>query len=428
MASYKASVPHRFQVSNRGCRNSALLIADKCASRCAEWLPSPTALRCPQHEYLDYPETKQMVEYLDSHDQSSSFKRWATTRNRAETDPNILKCFYRRPNTEDVHKEAKRWDSCQENIVPLFNRFLRYAADIDNGVHYVQRAKEICQTQGSFKFLDMGFAPGGMSELLLDADSRITGAGITLGAGNGGNVYHEYLCNNSRYAVIEADILKISQHPDGLSGFMSVPEGGFDLIIAGITISGSHQAEESEHVNLKDRLHIIQLALAMRHLRPGGILLVRMHLSIRLLEMQMLGLLIKCHEKETITKPLTEFAMRKTFWILFENFVPDATLSKRLQTICTQVGALENDLLGIGIDAFLQQFGSRLIATLSPVWKKQSDVLEWIMSGKRDRLCGKCRATSSVCRYCLSVVFPDVVRAVGDVMSRLKNTNRPLLL
>lgn len=85
-----------------------------------------------------------------------------------------------------VFTGAQRWDSRQENIAPLFNRFLRYALDIDLGLGLVEHAVELARRQGSCRFLDIGFAPGGMSQLLLDADPNVTGVGITLAPDSGG--------------------------------------------------------------------------------------------------------------------------------------------------------------------------------------------------------------------------------------------------
>ena len=72
---------------------------------------------------------------------------------------------------------------------PLFNRFLRYACDIDNGVHFAAKAAAIASERGSCWFLDFGFAPGGMSEMLLAAHPAIQGVGVTLDPAEGGNAF-----------------------------------------------------------------------------------------------------------------------------------------------------------------------------------------------------------------------------------------------
>eukprot|EP00493_Phyllostaurus_siculus_P022114 UN22445 len=72
-----------------------------------------------------------------------------------------------------------------ENVKALFSRFYRYAIEIDIGTGYV---KDILDRKGT-KFLEFGYAPGGMSRLLLDATPEMTGLGITLDPEEGGNVY-----------------------------------------------------------------------------------------------------------------------------------------------------------------------------------------------------------------------------------------------
>lgn len=399
-------------------------IPAQCGPRCAEWILG-NARRCPQHAYLDSPETVAIAVWFSS--RSTVFRRWCKTRRRAETNPEVQNCF-RRPPASSNDRGAARWDSCQQNVAPLFNRFLRYAADIDVGVGYVGRAAKAVASKGSFTFLDMGFAPGGMTALLLDVDDRVRGVGVSLAPEAGGNVFPATLESSGRFVAIQDDILAVAKN-----GFRAdvVPVGGFDLAIVGITISGSNQSDESEHADLKDHLHLAQMELALRHVRPGGMVLMRMHLSIRRLETQMLGVMLdRFRGRHAVTKPLTEFAMRKTYWVLFDGYEPDPASTDTLRNTVVSAEPVEDSTLVPfeSIDAFLEALGPRMLPIVEPVWAQQSDVLDWIMSGKRSRLCGRCRATGKICRACTSYVMPAVARAFLQVSSRLASTKHPLLM
>ena len=73
-------------------------------------------------------------------------------------------------------------------ITPLFLRFYRYAIDIDNGCRFVDHFVQPIKTQRGY-FLDLGFAPGGMSKLLLDGTCQSYGLGLTLPVSDGGNAF-----------------------------------------------------------------------------------------------------------------------------------------------------------------------------------------------------------------------------------------------
>jgi hypothetical protein len=107
-------------------------------------------------------------------------------------NPMINKCFQKKSKTEKAQdqKHNFRFSSLRESVGELYNRFLRYAADIDNTTGYI---KDAVASTDEFWFLDLGFAPGGMVALLLDSGIKVRGVGVNLSPDKGGNVYPLFL-------------------------------------------------------------------------------------------------------------------------------------------------------------------------------------------------------------------------------------------
>lgn len=230
------------------------------------------------------------------------------------------------------------------------------------------------------------------------------------------NAYLTSLRSHPRYSVLEQDAIELA-----VNGFPG-HSASFDIVICGITISGS-QNDDSGHGQLKDRLHIAQLLLAFRCVRPGGGILTRMHLSIRPLEMQMLVLMLENSTACAAYKPLTEFAMRKTFWMVFGKLKPDDldAVAKQLQSALEAQSDLEHvNLIGRRLDEAMEQLGGRILDIMGPIWRMQTKVLQWVMAGGQDRLCCRCRRTAPrFCSPCQKNVYEGIRRSVERVQRQL---------
>lgn len=267
---------------------------------------------------------------------SAVFRHWTETRQQGISNPYVSAFFEGKERGRDSGLRSSAQAS-----KPLFNRFLRYACDIDNGVQFSARAAEIAERQGCCWFLDFGFAPGGMSELLLAAHPAVRGVGVTLAPEEGGNSYPDDFASSKggRFVPVVADVIRMARDGASVAAAAGLPPDfpGFDLVIVGITI---HQKAEGEEYNeLKDLLHLCQLALTWPAIRPGGACLMRMHLSLRLIDFHLLGFMLTHFAGDggptaghtpgagvaAATKPMSEFAMRKTFWVLYQGFDPAAS-------------------------------------------------------------------------------------------------------
>jgi len=243
-------------------------------------------------------ETKTLEKYFS--DNSKIFRDWNEARSRGYTNQHIAH-FFEKKNTQKESNGLRAGAHAGANIKPIFTQFYKYAIDIDNGLAYSERAIDVANDQGSCWFLDFGFAPGGMADLLLCADDRIKGVGVTLEPSEGGNVYLESLNGNDRFTPYIGDVIDMARDDLDLVAACNLPCDfqGFDLVVVGITI---HQNWEGENMNeLKDLLHFAQLYFAFKYLRPGGMVMMRMHMSVRLVDCHFLSLMLSMFNIEKFT-------------------------------------------------------------------------------------------------------------------------------
>ena len=489
------------------------------------------------------PETTLLKEFFSN--KSSIFRDWETTRANGWTNKNVANFFDKKKAGHDKErvKGKKGHGTDMRRIGQLFNRFYDYAHDINAGTNYVERALQICQVTGSCDFLDFGFAPGGMSHLLLSKHKGMRGSGVTLDPNQGGNVWPEWMDRDPRFFSCVGDVVDMAKDEIDLPKQLGLPDSfsGFDFVIVGITIHQGHLLGfEGEggimgHANeLKDRLHFAQLYFAFKHLKPGGMVLMRHHMSVRLVDYHFLALMLslfnpdklaltnvykrqqqqeqqgeqqgekvgkekkvgtatatatkttaaapatskskppitsripdggRCEiraswadqtdeddEEETTnhfrmparesgrprvdqehhsqdarssanttlinltptivaTKPMAEFAIRKTYWVMYQGFDRDSMEQRDCLNILLEMLRLEPNknaytlneemneknekpyfmpnLCGRGeaLCDTLEKHGERAIAVLESVWKMQVVALKGFMNGKKDRMC-----------------------------------------
>lgn len=481
------------------------LVELPCGKRCEEWMYSDldeeaakkaaqdvrnTPSHCPHHRYLLHPETLLIAQTFDEqsgkmdrrassgtgdktnqHHPSTIFYEWLLTRRYlAERNPNIQAMFSRRNAgfaKADVHG---RTDSKVQNIGPLFDRFIRYAADIDSGLGYVKFAKDQATANGDFTFIDIGFAPGGMAALLTDVHKSVRGVGYSLEPEKGGNV-HPAKLGDGRFNPILGDVIALARDDEKVNLAHALPNGpgekfpGFDFLIAGITTSGSDQAGEMsmDEVDLKDLLHFSQLYVAFKNLRTDGqgSLLMRMHLGLRAVELHILAFVLENFSSHAVVqpgypnaighKPLTEFAMRKTFWVFAKGFAPKPDAASRLKALLQadpkkilyspfrDKSLPESELLSLfpksTIPSLLNIYAEKATRILQPQWSAQLKSLRHLMASRdhSDKLCGRCRGhlmdghgSGKWCHKCERGMMPivlDAIVRVDDVVKGWKARN-----
>ncbi|KAJ3345579.1 hypothetical protein HDU91_007302 [Kappamyces sp. JEL0680] len=416
-----------------------------CHPRCRAWMKEDESV-CGHHAFLRWSSTRALARFYLQHSAGSFIKWMRTKRLPGNGNANINACFAKR--TTDIKGQdsasGTRTSSVQARVGDLFNRFLSYAADIDNGLSYVEDARQLADA-GEFSFLDIGFAPGGMTSLLLDVHPNCKGIGVNLDPSLGGNVYPAEIESPHRFQVLNSDVIELARDPalDFLAKFPSLGIQKFDLVIVGITTSGSSQKQEMvqggvDELELKNLLHFSQLLLAFRFLKPGGRILMRMHLGLRIVDVHILCLLLQSFDGPArMTKPLTEFAMRKTCWLFTSGFRPDEDAVSRLTSlvqpdqpapyasIAPASEQLHNPILmRESQDELLEKFGLEMVRLLEPLWQTQFRVLDAIMNGLNEKVCFHCRKPRSArpCNRCAKTVPQPILRAVGSVKSRIQQS------
>jgi len=233
------------------------------------------------------------------HENSAVFRKWSEVRSAGYTNKYISHFFDRKNHSKSQGKRGGAHVGA--DIRPIFSQFFKYAIDIDNGVAYTERAKDIAIAQGDCWFLDFGFAPGGMADLLLETHPDIKGVGVTLDPALGGNVYLDSLDSHDRFWPYIGDVIDMARDNLDLKAACKLPDNftGFDFVIIGITI---HQEWEGENMNeLKDLLHFAQLFFAIKYLKPGGMVMMRMHMSVRLVDCHFLALMLSMFDLDKFT-------------------------------------------------------------------------------------------------------------------------------
>ncbi|KAJ3250917.1 hypothetical protein HK103_003055 [Boothiomyces macroporosus] len=423
-----------------------------CLNRCREWMQEDEII-CKHHAFFYMNDTMEIAKYYSSsqlHNSSNDtlnepdddeFLKWLRVK-RLPQENRFISAVFKKKN---VDTKSERYHSQTKAIGDLFERFLRYAVDIDLGLNYVEKAKGI----ENFQFLDIGFAPGGMSYLLLKLDN-CRGVGINLNVEKGGNVYPDNFNHMDRYNVVIGDIIDIARQNLDAGIDFNTPQ--FNLCIIGITTSGSQQKKEAQdELELKNMLYFSQFLVSLKSLKENGSLLVRMHLGLRLVDLHLMTVLAKCFKSLKSYKPMTEFAMRKTYWVYCEGYSRDQGIIDRLETLVRSPKnpyEIDYDLLEVSklsisqeklsqkdtlrkaqllnpilitepVNEILKQYGQTIKAAQVDMWRQQRIILEQMMLGKFDRVCFNCRKRS-ICNKCRRNVPAEIIQGVERVNEAIK--------
>lgn len=431
--------PSSLQAS--GCKKIDILEVLKlpCHVHCEEFkVPAETNGQlpsyCPHHQFLQHDRTLKLASFYKEKSKSGIFENWLNLKRLdfPRGSPPINQCFQKKfQDTKKMDQAAGiRYSSSAHAVPELFTRFLRYAIDIDNGVDFVGHAVKTSAANLSFSFMDIGFAPGGMSYLLMDAIPSAKGVGVNLDPALGGNVYPSSFDAHERFEVLTRDVIQLARDKEYKFDIEK-----FDLVIVGITTSGSSQknAGEMDELELKNLLHFSQLLVAFRNLKIGASLLIRMHLGLRVVDAHLMAFLLENFDGSTVkaSKPLSEFAMRKTFWVHCSGFNPAANAIERLEILVREhqpapyasQSPLSDALNGPGLmeesdEKLLERYGDEMFGILEPMWEAQAHVLDAIVSGLQERVCFNCKKGNRPCYYCPKKVPRRILNSVMKVTER----------
>ena len=304
------------------------------------------------------------------------------------TGNEVVEAYYAKRGDQDG--KSRQHLHLWRDAPKLFEQFVRYAFDINRELNYVEVCKKSCNTG---YFCDLGFAPGGMSRLLLD-ETEMKGCGITLEQEKGGNTWQRELESDPRFKSIFGDLLNFDF--ESLPIVLGDPNfKGFDFMIIGITV----HSESDNKSTFKHTLLLAQLAFCLRWLKPSGILLTRCYLSLELIDFHYCMLLHSVFKAPIKTrKPLTEFAKRHTYWALVTDYDQDMglnfydSLQRGLKSQTPVYSLNDNELCNIcmfpdtSIESLsiLFPFATRFF---EPAWIVQQETLQEFMKGKKDQIC-----------------------------------------
>merc|ERR1712176_929225 len=226
--------------------------------------------------------------------------------------------------------------------------------------------------------------------------------------------------------------------------------GGFDLVIIGITLHQDFNSNE----RLDHQILLSELYIALLTLNDGGSILIRHKIALDCIHQHFLYIFLKCFADYQSGKPLTEFAIRKTFWILWKGFDRNKCHKlKILQGIKRLIQQYDGQCPPYGKNPETQQYHNPhmveatpqqivdeldggLIKVMDPVFDIQMKSLRSYCSGKKDRLCSKrTHCTMKGCNRahtkdeCMDG-FYDAMESVDAVMNDevMKNVNHSRIL
>ncbi|KAJ3268904.1 hypothetical protein HDV01_002103 [Terramyces sp. JEL0728] len=429
-----------------------------CLNRCREWM-QPDEVICKHHAFLYMKDTLEIAKYYSSANNpinnsndtlneldDDEFIKWLRVK-RLPQENRFISAVFRKRTTDT---KTERYHSQVQATADLFERFLRYAVDIDLGLNYVSCANGI----PDYNFLDIGFAPGGMSYLLLKLNNT-SGVGINLNVEKGGNVYPSNFDSMDNFKVVVGDVIDIARQScspvstNHAPVDFNIPQ--FNLCIIGITTSGSQQKKEAQdELQLKNMLYFSQFLISLKSLKENGSLLVRMHLGLRLVDLHLMTVLVKCFKSSRSYKPMTEFAMRKTYWVYCEGYQRDQGIIDRLQVLVnstTNPYEINYDLLEMSklslsekkpqkeiladaelqnptlitesIHEILEKYGTNIKDTQRNMWRAQRTILEQMIQGKFDRVCFNCKK-GTICSKCRRNVPPEIIQGVEKVTNAVE--------
>ncbi|GFF57415.1 hypothetical protein IFM46972_10786 [Aspergillus udagawae] len=243
--------------------------------------------------------------------------------------------------------------------------------------------------------LDMCMAPGGFLATALRLNPEAHALGFSLPKCNGG--HNVLLPKHPRVTLKFLDITMLaadmglsdipSEHPDTRNFLPTQFEPGqvFDLVLCDGQVLRNHdRAAYREHREAR-RLTITQLSLGLKHIKPGGTMIVLLH-KVESLESVQLLYIFDRFASVRLYKPTRAHATRSSFYMLASNIRSDCAEAAmaiarwesmwKIATFGTD-DMYEKALIedGLHAEVLLREFGPRLVRLGKKVWDIQANAL-----------------------------------------------------
>lgn len=229
----------------------------------------------------------------------------------------------------------KGWD--EEGLDGHFNRQRQIADSADDRMNSIwfNRMKKVFReldvqarfvpTFGRLEFLDLGCCPGGFTSYILQKHHRAHGTGISLPVEQGGHPMALEQHLSSRFELHLADLLYYKLHsghrPLLLTSMQPLPDGfaaRFDIVILDGHFLRTYRSPALTDPDEWDRhrLLISQIVIALRSVRPGGTIVIKLSHPEKLLTAQILHMLDNLSKALCVHKPHSLHANRGTFYAI----------------------------------------------------------------------------------------------------------------
>lgn len=272
-------------------------------------------------------------------------------------------------------------------------------------------------SRGKLNFLDLGCCPGGFSSYVLERNGRARGLGISLGPESGGECFLLEKRLRQRYEFIPANIANYQLGPALFesSCLQPLPEGfddgAFDLCLLDAVPIWQEQKRNGWD---SQRLFLSQLILALKGVKRGGTIVIRLSRPELLDTARIMWILDRVSQELRTCKPLTIHAKRPSFYAVAVG-VGLGVEASRLPAIVDQFQCLwveltfggeegegrwledvDFDFL-ISQDDLIDTFADRLIDLSRSVWVVQRQTLcKMVSASKKQPTRDMWRRTSSV--------------------------------
>lgn len=243
--------------------------------------------------------------------------------------------------------------------------------------------------------LDMCMAPGGFLATALRINPRARVLGFSLPKSNGGHIV--LLPRNHNVTLKFLDITMLAadmgltdipyDHPDAgnflPSQFKSKQR--FNLALCDGQVLRHHERAAYRENREARRLTLVQLALGLEHIKPGGTMIVLLHKAEAPDTVQLLHTFEK-FASVRLYKPTKSHAKRSSFYMLATNIRADceeaAMAINRWKEVWKMATLGTDDMYhktllenALDAEALLKEFGPRLVELGKEIWDIQANAL-----------------------------------------------------
>jgi 23S rRNA U2552 (ribose-2'-O)-methylase RlmE/FtsJ len=253
---------------------------------------------------------------------------------------------------------------------------------------------------GEYRVLDIGMAPGGFLNQVLDTNPAATAIGITLPATQGG---HAVMLPQTRRAEVRfMDVTMLAEdlgtrieditqdHPDA-GKFLNRQlnrEERFGLVLCGGVVVRIQSRADYRQTREARRLEASQLSIGLEHLSPGGTLVMVMHKLESWRSILLLWRFSKFCDTVTVVKPRSGHTLKSSFYMVARNVqsqhveairaIDDWKMAWRIATFDTEEDYAPQlaSICQVSVETVLMDLGQEVLKWGEQVWKVQADALE----------------------------------------------------